>query len=244
MADITQCVTSSPSSTQQRSINTPTATHATSSRSTLLTSGTLTPDSTHRIVSSPASVIVSTPTTLSGLEYLPTPIPNPEAWKIWMNPLQIRAPERNQWQTQWQLQLQAVSTLWSAVSSRSSMQQFDHYGMMQLLFGTGRLMEHAMWHRLPWMCESNLVVVHYAMRRIAKALAEAHHSQLIGNGWNTSMQQNNISSIAFELCKKMILKEGYGSNSPCWILQAQTRTRFENKLTKLTTISYSQQETT
>ena len=59
-----------------------------------------------RVVSSPASVTASTPTPLTGLENLPTPIPNPEARAIITNPLGTRATEKNQRQRQWQLQLQ------------------------------------------------------------------------------------------------------------------------------------------
>ena len=68
----------------------------TSSRSTPAPGETLQTDSMRRIVSSPASGIASTPTSLSGLENLPTPIPNPEARAIITNPLQTRATEKNQ----------------------------------------------------------------------------------------------------------------------------------------------------
>jgi hypothetical protein len=80
-------VTSTPSATQRRSINTPTATPITSSHSTPAPGGS----STRRVVSSPAFGIAITPTPLSGLENLPTPIPNPEARAIITNPLLIRA---------------------------------------------------------------------------------------------------------------------------------------------------------
>jgi len=110
VADITQHVTSTPSATQRRSIITPTATPGTSSHNTPAPSGTIQTDSMRHVVSSPASGIASTPTSLSGLENLPTPIPNPEARVIITNPLQTRATENNQRQRQWQLQPQAVST--------------------------------------------------------------------------------------------------------------------------------------
>jgi hypothetical protein len=110
VADITQCMTYTPSATQRLSIITPTATPGTSSRNTPAPSGTLQTDSTRRVVSSPASGIASTPTPLSGLKNLPTPIPNPEACAIITNLLRTRAAGKNQRQRQWQLQPQAVST--------------------------------------------------------------------------------------------------------------------------------------
>jgi len=57
------------------------------------------------------------------------------------------------------------------------------------------------------MSASNLEIVSYATRPVAKALAEAPNWQIIETYWNTAMQQNNISSIAFEACTKEILKE-------------------------------------
>jgi hypothetical protein len=67
----------------------------TSSHNTLASSGTIQTDSTRRVVSSPASGIARTPTPLSSLEILPSPIPNPEACAIITNPLQMRVTERN-----------------------------------------------------------------------------------------------------------------------------------------------------
>jgi len=75
VADISQRVISTPSATQRRSINTPTATPVTSRHSTPAPGGT----ATRRVVCSPAFGIAITPTPLSGLENLPTLIPNPEA---------------------------------------------------------------------------------------------------------------------------------------------------------------------
>jgi len=96
VADITQCVTYSPSATQRWSINTPTAMPGTSApRRTSQT------DSMRRVVTSPASGIDSTPTPPSCLENLPTPIPNPEPRAIITNPLQMGATDRNQRQRQW-----------------------------------------------------------------------------------------------------------------------------------------------
>ena len=106
VADISQRVTSTQSATQRRSINTPTATLVTSSRSTPAPAE----NATRPVVSSPAFGIAITPTLLSGLENLPTLIPNPEAHVIITNPLRTRATEKNQRQRQWQLQPQAVST--------------------------------------------------------------------------------------------------------------------------------------
>jgi len=100
IADITQSMTSTPSATQRRLINSSTATPVTSSRSTPAHGET----STRHVVSSPAFGITITPTSLSGLENLPTPIPNPEARTIITNPLRTRATEKNRRQSQWQLQ--------------------------------------------------------------------------------------------------------------------------------------------
>jgi hypothetical protein len=78
VADITQRVTSTPSATQRRSIITPTAMPGTISRNTPAPSGTIQTDSTRHVESNPASGIAGTPTPLSSVENLPTPIPNPE----------------------------------------------------------------------------------------------------------------------------------------------------------------------
>jgi hypothetical protein len=79
--------------------------------------------------------------------------------------------------------------------------------MTRLVFATGRLLELYMWNRRPLMSASDLETVSYATRRVAKALAEAPHWQIIETYWNTTMQQNNIWSIAFEARTKEILKE-------------------------------------
>jgi len=84
------------SATQRRSIITPTATAGTSSHNTPATRGTSQTDSTRHVVSIPASGIASTPTYLSGLQNMPTPIPHPEAHAIITYPLRTRATERNQ----------------------------------------------------------------------------------------------------------------------------------------------------
>jgi hypothetical protein len=81
--------------------------------------------------------------------------------------------------------------------------------MTRLLYATGRLLELYMWNGRLFMSASDLEKVSYAMRRVAKALAEAPHWQIIETYWNTTMQQNNIWSIAFEACAKEILTEVY-----------------------------------
>jgi hypothetical protein len=63
-----------------------------------------------------------------------------------------------------------------------------------------------MWNRRSFMSASDLETVCYAMRRVAKALAEAPHWQIIKTSGNTAMQQNNNWSIAFKARTKEILK--------------------------------------
>jgi len=81
--------------------------------------------------------------------------------------------------------------------------------MMGLVFATGRLMELYMWNRWPFMSASNLETVSYATRCVAKAFTEVPHWPIIEKYWNTTMQQTNIWSIAFEARTKEILKEVY-----------------------------------
>jgi len=131
--------------------------------------------STRLVVSSPASGIASTPTSLSGLENLRTPIPNPEARAIITNPLRTRATEGNQGQRLWQLQPQAVSTPRSVVSGSRSIHQFGHSDMMRLAFAMGRLLELYMWNRWLFMSASDLETVSCATRCIVKVLGEAPH---------------------------------------------------------------------
>jgi len=232
VADITQCVTSTPSATQQWSINTPTPTPGKSSHTTPAPKGTSQAHWTPRVVSSLASGIASIHTPLSGLENLPTPIPNPEACSIITNSLRTRATERNQWQRQWQLQPQAVCTPWSIVCSSHDIHRFGNSDMTRHVFATGRLQEVEMWNRRPFMSASELETVRYATWRVSKAVAEAPHWQRIEKHWNTAMQLDSIRSIAFEAGTKEILKEVCCSNGPRWILHAQTGTRFEHKSTK------------
>jgi len=171
VADITQHATSTPSTTQWRLINTPTATLGTSSRTTPAPGET----STCRFVSCPTSRIAITPTPLSSLENLPTPIPKLEACAIISNPLRMRATKMNERQRQWQFQPQAVSPPWSMVSGSCNIYRFRHSDMMHLVFATGRLPELYMWNRRPFMSLSDLETVSYAMWLVSKALAEAAH---------------------------------------------------------------------
>jgi hypothetical protein len=67
VADNTQGVTCTPSTTQRWSLCTPTATPGTSSRNTPSPSGTIQTNSTRHVESSPASGLASTPTPLRGL---------------------------------------------------------------------------------------------------------------------------------------------------------------------------------
>jgi len=64
-----------------------------------------------------------------------------------------------------------------------------------------------MWNRRLFISASDLEMVCCATQRVAKALSEAPHWQIIETYWNTATQQNNIWSIAFEACTKEILKE-------------------------------------
>jgi len=96
VADITQCVTSTPSATQHWSMNHPTATLGTSSHSTIAPGGISQSHSMCCGVSSPVSSVASTPTPLTGLENLPTPSHNREARAIITHPLRARATKRNQ----------------------------------------------------------------------------------------------------------------------------------------------------
>jgi hypothetical protein len=88
-------MTSIPSATQRQSISTLSVTPGTSSCNTPAPSGTSQIDSTRHVVSSPTSGIASTPTPLSSLENLSTPISNPEAHAIITNLVRTRATERN-----------------------------------------------------------------------------------------------------------------------------------------------------
>jgi hypothetical protein len=77
-----------------------------------------------RIVFNLASGIAGTPTPLSSLENVPTPILNPDAYAIITNPVRTRATETNQRQRQWQLQTQMVTTPRSVVNGLRSVHRF------------------------------------------------------------------------------------------------------------------------
>jgi hypothetical protein len=100
---------------------------------------------------------------------------NPEGRAIITNPLQTRATKINQRLTQWQLQLQAVSTPRSIVSSIRGIHRFGHSDMTRLVFVTGRLKELYMWNRLPIVSASELEIVSYSTQRVLKAVAKAPH---------------------------------------------------------------------
>jgi len=79
--------------------------------------------------------------------------------------------------------------------------------MRSLVIAKGRRLERYMWNRRLLMSPRELEIVSYATRRVSKGLAEGQDWQIVETYWNTSMQQNNIWSIAFEACTKEILKE-------------------------------------
>jgi hypothetical protein len=64
-----------------------------------------------------------------------------------------------------------------------------------------------MWIRRPFMGVSDLEMVSYATRRLAKSLAGTSLWQLKETYLNTAMQQNNIWSRAFGAHTNEILKE-------------------------------------
>jgi hypothetical protein len=157
---------------------------------------------------------------------MPTPILNTEALVIMTNPLQTRATGQTQWQMQWQLEPQVVTTPRSIVSHSHSNHRVGHSDMTPLVFSTGRLLELSMCNRRPFTSANKFETVNHWTRRISKAVAEAPHWQIIGTYCNTSMQQDNIWSLAFEVHTMEILKEVFWSNSQRWLLHTQTSTRF------------------
>ena len=86
-----------------------------------------------------------------------------------------RATARDQRRSQWQLQMQAVSTPRSVVSGSHIIHRFGHSDMTRLIFSTGRLLELYMWNKRPFISASDLETGSYATRCIAKASAEAPH---------------------------------------------------------------------
>ena len=71
--------------------------------------------------------------------------------------------------------MHAVSTPRSVVSGSRSIHRFGHSDMTRLVFATGRHLELYMWNGGPFMSASDFETVTYAMRRVAKALAETPH---------------------------------------------------------------------
>jgi hypothetical protein len=71
----------------------------------------------------------------------------------------------------------------------------------------GRLLELYMRIRRPVISTSYFEIVSYAMRCVAKTLAEGPHWLIIGMYWNTAMQQNNMWSIALKAHTKEIFIE-------------------------------------
>ena len=147
-------------------------------------------------------------------------------------------------QRQWQLQQQAVSTPPSIVSVSHSIPQLGYTDMMSLVIATVRVLELNMGNQWLFMNASDTEMVSYATWGVVKALAEALHWQIIEKYWNTTMQQNNIWSIAFKVRTKEILKEVGWCYGPRWIIYAQTCIRFEHKSIRLNPILFNQQGTT
>jgi len=168
IADIIQCMPSTPSTTQWQSINTPTVMPGRGIQSPAAHGRTSWTDSTRHVVSSPASGTASTPTPLSGLETLPIPIPDPEGRAIITNPVRTRATEGIQIQRQWQFRPQLMSTPQSMNSGGRSVCWFGHSDMTCLVFASGWLLELYMWTRRPCMSASDLEMIRYAMRCLAK----------------------------------------------------------------------------
>jgi len=215
VADITQCLASTLSATLRLWINTGTARN---SYNTPAPGKTLQTASTCRVVSRPASGIASTPTPISSLVYLPTPIHNPETRTMITNPLRTWGTYKNQGHSECQSQLQTVYTAWSMVFRSCSINRFVHSDMTWLVFATGRLVELYMWNRQRFTSGKDLKLVSDAMWRIATALAQALHWQIIETYWNTALQENNIWSIVFEARTKEILIEVCCRNGWHWIL--------------------------
>jgi len=156
----------------------------------------------------------------------------------------MRAPDRNQRQRQWQLQLQVVSTPLLLVTRSRTIHRCGHSDMTCCVFPMGRLLVHYKWTRWPCMNASDMEMVSYATWCVAKALAEAPHWQILVKYWNNTVQQNNIWSIAFEVCTKESLQEVIWSNGPRWILHTQTGTRFEHMSIRLKPVLFNHQGST
>jgi hypothetical protein len=74
------------------------------------------------------------------------------------------------------------------VSGSRSIHRFFHSDMTRFVFAQGRLLELNMWNRRPFMSASDLEMVSYVTRCVAKALAEAPHWLSIEMYWNNAMQ--------------------------------------------------------
>jgi hypothetical protein len=122
------------------------------------------------------------------------------------------------------------------VSGICSINRFCHPDMTRLVFPMGRLRKVYMPNRCLLIWEGDVATVSNATRRIAKALDDAPHWQILETFRNTVRQQNNIRSIISEAHTMEILKEVCRSNGPRWILHAETSTRFQNKSKRLNPI--------
>jgi len=76
--------------------------------------------------------------------------------------------------------------------------------MTHLVFAMGRLLDLHTWKKQLFRSVCDLEIVSYAMRCVLKQFAEAPHWQVIETYKNTTMQQNNIWSTAFEAHTKEI----------------------------------------
>jgi hypothetical protein len=76
--------------------------------------------------------------------------------------------------------------------------------MMPYVFATSSLLELYKWYAMPPLGASDSEIISHTMRHVAEASAEFLHWQIIVTYWNTSIQQNNIWSIAFEALIKEI----------------------------------------
>jgi hypothetical protein len=155
----------------------------------------------------------------------------------------IQATEWNQRQRQWQLQPQVGSTPQSVDSGSRGIHHLSHSDMTPHVFSTDRPLELCMWTSGPLMSASDLEMASYATQFAAKLLAQAPHWQIIQKYWHAAMRQNNIESISFEECRKMIWNDIYCSDGPRWILHTQSGTRFQDKSTKLTPLLINQHGT-
>jgi len=97
-----------------------------------------------------------------------------------------------------------------------------------LVFRIRRLLECDMLITGLWIGASDLKQICYAMRHVAKWLTETPYWQIIEKYWNTTIQQNNIWSIAFVAQTKEIMIEVWQRNGPYWLFHNETGTRPEH----------------